>query len=236
MVDIALDARWGRIMEGNGEDPYLGSLVAAALVRGYQGDFKGRHNILACLKHYALYGAAEAGRDYNTVDMSHLRMFNQYFPPYEAAVKAGVGSVMTSFNIVDGQHATANPWLIDEVLRQKWGFKGFVETDYFGVYGYMSADQAVRNGTDLMLVNYPTATNNVQFRDTNGAQKAMREAAHNCLYTVVNSRAYAPENLNPGMPTWNKALIAADVVLGALGCFLVWQLVKNYKKRVAEGK
>ena len=158
MVDIALDARWGRIMEGNGEDPYLGSLVAAALVRGYQGDFKGRHNILACLKHYALYGAAEAGRDYNTVDMSHLRMFNQYFPPYEAAVKAGVGSVMTSFNIVDGQHATANPWLIDEVLRQKWGFKGFVVTDYASInemtpHGFGSQKEngvrALKAGTDM---------------------------------------------------------------------------------------
>lgn len=158
MVDIALDARWGRIMEGNGEDPYLGSLIAAALVRGYQGDFKGSHNILACLKHYALYGAAEAGRDYNTVDMSHLRMFNQYFPPYEAAVKAGVGSVMTSFNIVDGQHATANPWLVDEVLRQKWGFKGFVVTDYASInemttHGFGSQKdngvRALKAGTDM---------------------------------------------------------------------------------------
>lgn len=158
MVDIALDARWGRIMEGNGEDPYLGSLIAAALVRGYQGDLSKRHNILACLKHYALYGAAEAGRDYNTVDMSHLRMFNQYFPPYEAAVKAGVESVMTSFNIVDGQHATANPWLLDEVLRQKWGFKGFVVTDYASInemtsWGFGSQKEngirALKAGTDM---------------------------------------------------------------------------------------
>ncbi len=158
MVDVALDARWGRIMEGSGEDPYLGSLVAAALVRGYQGDFKERHNILACLKHYALYGAAEAGRDYNTVDMSHLRMFNQYFPPYEAAVKAGVGSVMTSFNIVDGQHATANPWLLDEVLRKKWGFGGFVVTDYASInemttWGFGQQKEnginALKAGTDM---------------------------------------------------------------------------------------
>ena len=158
MVDIALDARWGRIMEGAGEDPYLGSLVAAALVRGYQGDFKERQNIMACLKHYALYGAAEAGRDYNTVDMSHLRMFNQYFPPYKAAVEAGVGSVMTSFNIVDGLHATANPWLLDEVLRQKWGFKGFVVTDYASInemksWGFGKQKEngvkALKAGTDM---------------------------------------------------------------------------------------
>ncbi len=158
MVDIALDARWGRIMEGSGEDPYLGSLIAAALVRGYQGDFKEKHNIMACLKHYALYGAAEAGRDYNTVDMSRWRMFNQYMPPYEAAVRAGVGSVMTSFNIVDGQHATANPWLLDEVLRRKWGFEGFVVTDYASItemtsWGFGSQKengiQALKAGTDM---------------------------------------------------------------------------------------
>ena len=158
MVDIALDARWGRIMEGSGEDPYLGSLIAAALVRGYQGDFKERHNIMACLKHYALYGAAEAGRDYNTVDMSRWRMFNQYMPPYEAAVRAGVGSVMTSFNIVDGQHATANPWLLQEVLRRKWGFEGFVVTDYASItemtsWGFGSQKengiQALKAGTDM---------------------------------------------------------------------------------------
>mgnify|MGYP002622561862 CR=1 FL=1 len=158
MVDIALDARWGRIMEGAGEDSYLGSLVAAALVRGYQGDFKERQNIMACLKHYALYGAAEAGRDYNTVDMSHLRMFNQYFPPYKAAVEAGVGSVMTSFNIVDGLHATANPWLLGEVLRGKWGFKGFVVTDYASInemetwgFGQQKENgvKALKAGTDM---------------------------------------------------------------------------------------
>ena len=158
MVDIALDARWGRIMEGSGEDPYLGSLIAAALVRGYQGDFKEKHNIMACLKHYALYGAAEAGRDYNTVDMSRWRMFNQYMPPYEAAVRAGVGSVMTSFNIVDGQHATANPWLLQEVLRKKWGFEGFVVTDYASItemtsWGFGSQKEngikALKAGTDM---------------------------------------------------------------------------------------
>ena len=129
MVDIALDARWGRIAEGNGEDPYLGSRIAEALVKGYQGDY-GPENMMACVKHYALYGGAEAGRDYNTVDMSHIRMYNQFFPPYEAAAKAGAGSVMTSFNIVDYTPATANRWLIDDVLRQQWGWDGFVVTDY----------------------------------------------------------------------------------------------------------
>ena len=129
MVDIALDARWGRIAEGSGEDPFLGSHIAEALVKGYQGNY-GPENMMACVKHYALYGGAEAGRDYNTVDMSHIRMYNQFFPPYEAAAKAGAGSVMTSFNIVDYIPATANKWLIDDVLRKQWGWNGFVVTDY----------------------------------------------------------------------------------------------------------
>ena len=129
MVDIALDPRWGRIAEGSGEDPFLGSCIAKVMVEGLQGHY-GPENAMACLKHYALYGAVEAGRDYNTVDMSHVRMYNQYFPPYEAAVRAGVGSVMSSFNLVDGIPATANPWLINDVLRRQWGFDGFLVTDY----------------------------------------------------------------------------------------------------------
>ncbi|MBL7740910.1 MAG: beta-glucosidase BglX [Chitinophagaceae bacterium] len=134
MVDIARDPRWGRIAEGSGEDPYLGSQIAKAMVRGYQGnDLKQNHTIMACVKHYALYGAAEAGRDYNTTDMSHQRMYNEYLPPYKAAVDAGVGSVMASFNEVDGVPATANKWLMTDVLRKQWGFKGFVVTDYTGI-------------------------------------------------------------------------------------------------------
>ena len=130
MVDICVDARWGRISEGNGEDPYLGSQIARAMIRGYQGDYSSRENVMACLKHYALYGAVEAGLDYNTVDMSRLRMYNQYFPPYKAAVEEGTGSGMSSFNIVDGVPATANRWLLDDVLRKQWKFDGFVATDY----------------------------------------------------------------------------------------------------------
>ncbi|HEY4334243.1 MAG TPA: beta-glucosidase BglX, partial [Puia sp.] len=133
MVDIARDPRWGRISEGNGEDPYLGSQIAKAMVRGYQGDLSGKSDIMACVKHYALYGAAEAGRDYNTTDMSPVRMFNEYLPPYQAAVDAGVGSVMASFNDVNGTPATANRWLMTDVLRKRWGFKGFVVTDYTGI-------------------------------------------------------------------------------------------------------
>jgi beta-glucosidase len=133
MVDISRDPRWGRIAEGSGEDPYLGGQIAKAMVKGYQRDLSGNSDILSCVKHYALYGAAEAGRDYNTTDMSPVRMFNEYLPPYQAAVDAGVGSVMASFNDINGTPATANKWLMTDVLRRRWGFKGFVVTDYTGI-------------------------------------------------------------------------------------------------------
>ena len=134
MVDISRDPRWGRVSEGSGEDVYLGSQIAKAMVQGYQGDDLSKNNtILSCVKHFALYGAPEAGREYNTVDMSRIRMYNEYFPPYKAAVDAGAGSVMASFNEVDGIPATANKWLMTDVLRKQWGFKGFVVTDYTAI-------------------------------------------------------------------------------------------------------
>lgn len=133
MVDIARDPRWGRISEGNGEDPFLGSKIAAAMVKGYQENLSGNSDIMACVKHFALYGAAEAGRDYNTTDMSAIRMFNEYLPPYKAAVDAGVGSIMASFNDINGIPATGNKWLQTDVLRKRWGFKGFDVTDYTGI-------------------------------------------------------------------------------------------------------
>lgn len=131
MVDIARDARWGRISEGSGEDPYLGSLIAKAMVHGYQGkDLSANNNIMACVKHFALYGGAEAGREYNTVDMSRIKMYEYYLPPYKAAIDAGAGSVMSSFNEIDGVPATGNKWLLTDLLRKQWGFKGFVVSDY----------------------------------------------------------------------------------------------------------
>lgn len=157
MVDVATDPRWGRVSEGAGEDPYLTSQVGAAMIRGYQGDYS-NHNAMACVKHYALYGASESGRDYNTVDMSHVRMYNQYFAPYKAAAEAGAGSFMTSFNLVDGVPATANKWLVDDVLRKEWKFDGFVVTDYgsineMAVHGVGNAlantAQALKAGTDM---------------------------------------------------------------------------------------
>lgn len=134
MVDISRDPRWGRVSEGSGEDAYLGSQIAVAMVEGYQGDdLTANNTILACVKHFALYGAPEAGRDYNTVDMSRIRMYNEYLPPYKAAVDASVGSVMASFNEIDGIPATGNKWLLTDLLREDWGFEGFVVTDYTGI-------------------------------------------------------------------------------------------------------
>ncbi len=134
MVDISRDPRWGRVSEGSGEDPYLGSEIAKAMVKGFQGDdLLANNTIMSCVKHYALYGASEAGRDYNTTDMSRHRMYNEYLPPYKAAVDAGVGSIMASFNEIDGIPATANKWLLTDVLRTEWGFNGFIVSDYTGV-------------------------------------------------------------------------------------------------------
>ncbi|OBW40993.1 Periplasmic beta-glucosidase precursor [Chryseobacterium sp. MOF25P] len=162
MVDISREPRWGRVSEGSGEDPYLGSEIAKNMVYGYQGkDLANGTNILACVKHFALYGAGEAGRDYNTVDMSHVRMFNEYFPPYKAAVDAGVASVMASFNEVDGVPATGSRWLQTEVLRNQWKFKGFVVTDYTGInemvdHGMGDLQQvsalALKAGVDMDMV------------------------------------------------------------------------------------
>lgn len=134
MVDIARDPRWGRVSEGAGEDPYLGSQIGKAMVQGYQGNDLSRNNtILACVKHFALYGASEAGRDYNTVDMSRVKMYNEYLPPYKAAVQAGAGSVMTSFNEIDGIPATGNKWLLTDLLRKQYGFHGLIVTDYTAI-------------------------------------------------------------------------------------------------------
>lgn len=163
MVDISRDPRWGRVAEGSGEDTYLGSLIAKAMVQGYQGDDLARNNtIMACVKHFALYGAPEAGRDYNTTDMSRVRMYNEYFPPYKAALDAGCSSVMSSFNEVDGIPATGSRWLMTDVLRKQWGFKGFVVTDYTAIQEMMDhgvgnfetvSAMALKAGIDMDMVS-----------------------------------------------------------------------------------
>lgn len=163
MVDIARDPRWGRIAEGSGEDAFLGSQIAKVMVEGYQeNDLSKDTTVMACVKHFALYGAAEAGRDYNTVDMSKVKMYNEYLPPYKAAVDAGVGSIMTSFNTIDGLPATGNKWLLTNLLRKQWGFKGFVVTDYTSISEMVNhgmgddkkvAELALNAGVDMDMVS-----------------------------------------------------------------------------------
>lgn len=166
MVDIARDPRWGRVSEGAGEDPYLGSAVGVAMVKGYQGAIQNTlnqpNNLLACVKHFGLYGAAEAGRDYNTVDMSTYKMYNDYFPPYRACVNEGVGSAMASFNDINGMPATCNRWLLTDVLRKEWGFNGMVCTDYTGIAELINhgmgdestvAKRSLNAGSDMDMVS-----------------------------------------------------------------------------------
>ena len=162
MVDICREPRWGRMSEGNGEDPFLGSAICRAMIEGYQGtDLTDKATMMACVKHFALYGAPEAGRDYNTMDKSRVRMFNEYFPPYKAGVDAGAGSYMTSFNVIDYIPATGNHWLMTEVLRDRWGFDGFVVTDYTAISEMMNHGMgdlqtvsalALKAGTDMDMV------------------------------------------------------------------------------------
>ena len=166
MVDLGRDPRWGRVSEGNGEDPYLNARIAEAMVYGYQGrpgsQFEKDNQIMACVKHFALYGAAEAGRDYNTVDMSRQRMFNEYMTGYKAAADAGAGSFMASFNVVDDVPATVNRWLLTDVLRGQWGWDGFVVTDYTGIYECIAHGvgdfhevgvKALKAGVDMDMVS-----------------------------------------------------------------------------------
>jgi beta-glucosidase len=162
MVDIARDPRWGRIAEGSGEDPFLGAAISAAMVRGYQGkDLKDPTTMMACVKHFANYGAAEGGRDYATVDMSKLRSYNEYLPPYKAAIDAGVGSVMTSFNVMEYLPASAHKELMTDVLRKQWGFDGFVVTDYTSINEMIAhgigdlqqvSAEALKAGVDMDMV------------------------------------------------------------------------------------
>jgi len=160
MCDICVEPRWGRVSEGAGEDPFLGSALAAAMTRGYQGeDLAADSTVLACVKHYAAYGAPQAGRDYNTVDMSERWLREFYLPPYKAAVDAGALSVMASFNELDGVPATANKHLMEDILRNEWGFEGFIVTDYTGInemvnHGYAADNEdaarlAVNAGIDM---------------------------------------------------------------------------------------
>ena len=195
MVDITRDPRWGRCAEGAGEDPYLGGVVAAALVRGYQGTpeelYNGNERMLACVKHFALYGGADSGLDYTEVDMSPARMYNEYLPPYKAAIDAGVGSLMTSFNDINGMPATANKWLFTEVLRNQWGYDGFVVSDYNAVgelcrHG-VAADKldagiaAINAGLDMDMVTASCLLLEEAVKDGRVSMKTVDRACRNVL-------------------------------------------------------
>jgi len=164
MVDIARDARWGRIVEGSGEDPYLGAAMARARVRGFQGnDYSGSDKVMACAKHWVAYGAAEGGRDYNTTDMSERTLREIYFPPFKAAVDEGVGTLMSAFNDLNGVPASANPFTLTTVLRSEWKFDGFVVSDYTSVQELIqhgvaaneadAAQLALNAGVDMEMVS-----------------------------------------------------------------------------------
>ena len=236
MVDIARDARWGRIAEGSGEDPYLGSQIAKAMVKGYQGDDLSKENtIMACVKHFGLYGAAEAGRDYNTVDMSRLAMYQDYLPPYKAAVEAGAGSAMTSFNVVDGIPATGNRWLLTNLLHDQWKFDGFVVTDYTAINEMISHGMgdlqtvsalALKAGVDMDMVGEgflktlkkSLAEGKVTEDEINQACRRVLEAKYKLglfddPYRYINTARMEKEILSEANQNAARKIAASSVVL-----------------------
>lgn len=236
MVDISRDPRWGRVSEGGGEDPFLGSEIAGAMVRGYQGkNLTADDEVMACMKHFALYGASEAGRDYNTVDMSRYRMYNEYFPPYKAAVDAGTGSVMSSFNLVDGIPATENRWLLDNVLRRQWDFDGFVVTDYgsigeVAVHGLEklpeASARALKAGTDMDMCSFGfigtlkkrVAEGKVSMEDIDRAVRRVLEAKYKLglfdnPYKYNDVKREKTEVYTPANRAFARALAAKSFVL-----------------------
>ena len=226
----------GRNFEYYSEDGVLSGKMAAKAIQGAE-----EFGVYAYMKHFAL-NDQEANRcDMLCTWADEQSIREIYLKPFEISVKeGGCDAVMSSFNYIGHKWAGACDELLNKVLRDEWGFVGMVLTDYFGVYGYMDADQAIRNGTDFCLVNYDTATNHVTDTTSATGVQAMRQASKNILYTVVNSRAYAEENLNMGMPTWQIVAIAADVVLAAVLIVLEVRTIKGYGRRKAavqvEGK
>lgn len=237
MVDITRDPRWGRVMEGAGEDPYLGSKIAAAYVKGYQGDnLAADSTILACVKHFALYGAAEAGREYNIVDMSERRMKEIYLPPYKAAIDAGAGSVMTSFNEINGVPATASKWLFTDLLRRQWGFKGFVVTDYTAIpelinHGvaaneYQAGELAMNAGVDMDMQGEVYLHNlakllrdkKITMQQVNQSVRRVLEAKYklglfNDPYRYINEERAAKVIMSPDKLAFARKMAERSIVL-----------------------
>ncbi len=235
MVDIARDARWGRIAEGAGEDPYLGAVLARARVRGFQGDDYSRPDkVVACAKHWVAYGAAEAGRDYNTVDMSEATLRTIYFPPFKAAVEAGVGTLMSAFNDLNGVPASANPFTLTQVLRKEWGFDGFVVSDHESVLELLNhgvgadqadiARQALSAGVDMEMVSRSYVTHGARLvKDGRLPVAVVDEAVRRILRVKFRAglfeRPYADESrepnamLTPEFRTSAREIAARSMVL-----------------------
>ena len=222
----------GRNFEYFSEDGVLAGQISAKAVIGAE-----KEGVYAYIKHFAL-NDQETNRTNMLCTWTNEQAVREiYLKPFEIAVKdGGAKAVMSSFNYIGTRWAGGSTELCNNVLRDEWGFKGFVLTDYFGVYGYMNSDQGIRNGTDAMLVAYDTETNHVQDQKSATGVLAMRNAVHNILYTVVNSRAYDADELQTGLMSWQIALIAADVVLAAAAVALEVVLIKKYLKRSAEAK
>ena len=229
-MNIHRSAFSGRNFEYYSEDGVLSGKLAAQAVQGAES-----HGVYSYIKHYAL-NDQETNRNTMLCTWASEQSIREiYLKPFELAVKeGGADAVMSSFNYIGTEWAGASNALCNTVLRDEWGFVGMVLTDYFGVYGYMDADQAIRNGTDFCLVNYPTETNYLTDTTSATGVLAARQACKNILYTVVNSRAYAEENLNPGLPTWQLIGYGIDAVLVLALAALEIKAVKNYKRRVSE--
>ena len=228
-MNIHRTAFAGRNFEYYSEDGVLSGVMASNAIKGAQ-----EHGVYAYMKHFAL-NDQEGNRTSMAATWSNEQAIREiYLRPFEISVKdADCHAVMSSFNYIGNRWAGGCSELLKNVLRGEWGFVGFVETDYFGVYGYMTADQGVRNGSDLMLCTTGNDFNTVTVL-TNSSKQALREASKNILYTVVNSRAYAEENLNPGMPKWKIIMIGADVIVALLIVGLEYTAIKGYKKRKEE--
>ena len=225
-MNIHRSAFSGRNFEYYSEDGLLSGKLAAQAIQGAE-----QYGVYAYIKHYAL-NDQEANRNTMLCTWSNEQAIREiYLKPFELAVKeGGADAVMSSFNYIGTEWAGACNELCNVVLRDEWGFVGMVLTDYFGVYGYMNADQAIRNGTDFCLVNYPTATNYVTDTTSATSVLAMRQATKNILYTVVNSRAYDPANLETGMAAWEITFIVVDVIVALVIVGLEVLVIRKVKK------
>lgn len=221
----------GRNFEYYSEDGVLSGYMAANAVVGAE-----KYGVYAYIKHFALNDQETNRTNMLCTWATEQSIREIYLKPFEIAVKdGGAKAVMSAFNYIGTTHAGASPELLNNVLREEWGFRGFVLTDYFGVYGYMDADREIRNGNDAMLVAYDTETNHLTDKSSATSVTAMRQACKNIMYTVVNSRAYDEANMETGLKNWQIIAIVIDILLAGLIVFLEVKTVNNFKKRKAQG-